>query len=230
VIRLKICGLQPNDDVYFAKQDMVSHVGIVFVPQSRRYVAPTAARQIVTRVGGHAAVVGVFVNASFEDLTSTQHISGIDVLQLHGQESVALCASLRDAGYTVWKAISVTSDAEPEALLQEIIRYSSDVDALLLDAAPPKRKTLPVAVTGGHGVPFDWRCLQNIGDVLPSGTPPIWIAGGLQSENVGSLFQSFSPYGVDVSSGVEEDGRKSPRRIEDMMEAMTRHAGKHDLS
>lgn len=227
---LKVCGLRPDDDLAFVNDEMVSHIGIVFVPASKRYVAPRDARRMVEQVGDNAQVVGVFVDETFVNLMQYQSESGIDVFQLHGNESADLCYRIREAGFTVWKAISVSASDSPISLVHKMQPFLQVVDGILFDAAPPKSVVSGMpSVTGGHGAPFDWRNLSEVNEQLSADAPQIWVAGGLNAHNASELLENFTPYGIDVSSGVEVDGRKSPIRIYELLEAMKQHVKRHDL-
>ncbi|WDL97206.1 phosphoribosylanthranilate isomerase [Alicyclobacillus sp. ALC3] len=221
---LKICGLQPGDDLSFAVNPVVTHTGMVFASRSRRYVAPAEARALSKRLRTHTTVMGVFVNASLDELLSVSATAGLDGVQLHGSESSELCQKLREKGLVVWKALSVPRDNHdiPE-FAHKVLAYQGVVDAVLLDAPPPK--DADSQVTGGHGVAFDWRDLEVLTRELTTPWPPIWVAGGVTPDNVGLLFDTFSPAGIDVSSGVEVSGRKSAQRIYALMEAVSHYAG-----
>ncbi|SFV00800.1 phosphoribosylanthranilate isomerase [Alicyclobacillus macrosporangiidus] len=214
-VRIKICGLRPGDDLSFADSPWVSHVGFVFVPASRRYVAPESVRNMVAQLEGRAEAVGVFAGAGAEAVRAALARSGIRVAQLHGDEGPEVCDALREAGVQVWKSLSVAPSGEDaQALAARIETFAPHVDALLLDAAPPK--SAPASVSGGHGRPFDWRVLPTAIGMVRTRTvlPPLWVAGGIHSGNVGDLLSVFEPDGIDVSSGVETGGRKDPRRIQ----------------
>src|SRR5579875_3096463 len=148
-VRLKICGLQPDDSLDFTSVKPVSHVGIVFVPESKRYVAPNSARQIVERLSRECTAVGVFANQSAVEVEHISKISGVRIAQLHGQETPQTCAILRQGGLQVWKAIGVPRNgSQMDSLLEQMNDYLPYVDAILLDAAPPKSASQKV--TGGH--------------------------------------------------------------------------------
>jgi phosphoribosylanthranilate isomerase len=222
-VHLKICGLQPGDDVSFAQNAAVSHVGFIFVPQSRRYISPLLAARFVEEVKEFAVPVGVFSNALIEDIVVHLNESGIRTVQLHGQETPEMCQQLRNMGYVVWKAISVHPEDSVETLQVQFNHYLGSVDALLLDAKAPKSAT----VTGGHGIPFDWNVLSHLSKSIiedTGTTVPIWIAGGVHASNVRHLLGVFVPFGVDVSSSVEVNGRKSSERILELIEAVAHHA------
>ncbi|MCL6637041.1 MAG: phosphoribosylanthranilate isomerase [Alicyclobacillus sp.] len=223
-VQVKICGLQPGDDLSFAEHPLVTHVGIVFVPASRRYVPPQQALSMVSQVAGRASAVGVFVDAPPAELRSTAAYCGLQVLQLHGNETPDLCARLRSEGWQVWRSLAAGEVANPAhrtALVQLLRTFDGAVDAVLLDAAPP-RGAAP-GVNGGHGQRFDWTALPGLAAALADAGIhiPIWVAGGITPENTDELLSIFRPVGVDVSSGVETAGRKDPQRITALIKAVS---------
>jgi phosphoribosylanthranilate isomerase len=217
--QLKICGLLPGDDLSFASHPAVTHVGLVFVEGSRRHVAPDQARALIRHLPPETCPVGVFVNQPTDQIKRTVEEAGLAVAQLHGNEPPEDCRQLRSGGIRVWKAIPVPREnPNPRAIAEAMSRYVPDVDALLLDAAPPRGVG---SVTGGHGASWDWSILGRVMDVLrDAALPPLWIAGGLHPGNVRDLLRCFRPAGIDVSSGVEVGGRKSPVKIREMLEAV----------
>lgn len=225
---LKICGLQPGDDMSFTVHGSVRHVGIMFVPASKRYVAPTAARTIVAELNERACTaIGVFVDADERAIVETVQSAQVTGVQLHGQETPQFCQSLRDRKIPVWKAISVPNAANgdvvatAEALFGTIAPYLPHVDGLLLDATPPARAA---GVTGGHGKAFNWLLLPHIVPALQrTSTVPVWIAGGITANNVGALLTLCRPEGIDVSSGVERNGRKSSDLIDQFVKVVASH-------
>jgi phosphoribosylanthranilate isomerase len=224
---LKICGLQAHDDVSFTAHPGVSHVGFVFVPSSRRYIRPEDAALLVNRLVEGTTPVGVVVDTSYDDIVRIATIAKIRAIQLHGSEPPELAERLRASGFTVWKAISVSSEGVPEGgnfeeFSGKLGAYAQVVDAILFDTAPPKT-ALPM-VTGGHGRPFDWTILPELSEMVHAHHPglPVWVAGGVTPENAPELLSNWRPSGIDVSSGVEVDGRKSIRRIQQMVEVVSR--------
>ncbi|MCL6453821.1 MAG: phosphoribosylanthranilate isomerase [Alicyclobacillus sp.] len=226
-VQMKICGLQPGDDLSFTAAPEISHVGFIFVPTSRRYVRPSAVRPMVEQLPASCRAVGVFVNADLDAVRTAARTSGVEVLQLHGGESPAFCDALRADGFVVWKALSVPTDAQTpddvRPVVDQALAFAGCVDGVLFDAAPPA--TAERSVTGGHGRIFTWRLLA--GALEASGwwasgfqRPQIWVAGGIRPENAAHLLAQFRPDGIDVSSGVEVEGRKSLRRIDELREAV----------
>jgi phosphoribosylanthranilate isomerase len=217
--QLKICGILPGDDLSFASHPTVTHVGFVFVEGSRRCVTPDQARALIRYLPPETRAVGVFVNQPTDQIRRTVEQVGLAVAQLHGSESTEDCRQLRTEGIRVWKAISVTREnPDPRTIAEAIVHYAAEVDALLLDAAPPRGAG---NVAGGHGTAWDWSILGRVMDVLGDrALPPLWIAGGLHPGNVRDLLRCIRPAGIDVSSGVEVGGRKSTVKIHEMIEAV----------
>lgn len=166
-------------------------IGFVFAP-GRRHVTVNAAREIASALPPFVTKVGVFVD---EDAARVQDIADevrLDAVQLHGSESPEYCAGLR---VPIIKAIRMRD----EGSLAAMVRYR--VMGLLLDSYDPD-------LAGGTGRPFNWQLVAGVR--VPA---PLILSGGLNAENVREALQIVQPYGVDVSSGVETDGRKDPAKI-----------------
>ncbi|QSO53457.1 phosphoribosylanthranilate isomerase [Alicyclobacillus curvatus] len=228
MIHIKICGLQPGDDLSFTRYPEITHVGFILVKASRRYVRPADIASMARQVDPSCKKVGVYVGETLAAVVDSAHSAGLDIVQLHGNEDVHLCQQLKQAGFEVWKALPMPLGDNPTArLVNQIAEYASSVDAILVDAAPPKGADK--TVTGGHGLQFDWGQLRILEELLQNRSPselqpPIWVAGGIRPDNIADLAREFVPYGLDVSSGVEVKGRKSLNQIEAMREAVRRHA------
>lgn len=201
-VAVKICGLKTPEDVDAAAQAGARYVGFVFFPKSPRNVSVENAAELAARVPFGVAKVALIVNPDDELLDEITSNVAIDVLQLHGSESVERVAEIKArTGLPVMKAVGI-ADAED---LQKIVDYGRVADMLLVDAKPPKTADLP----GGNGLAFDWRLLAGRKWAVP------WmLAGGLTPENVQEAVQLTGARQVDVSSGVERaPGQKDPARI-----------------
>lgn len=192
---IKICGIKTRADFDHLEKLSVDYVGFVFAPSKRQVTAEQAA-EITGDRSRRSKLVGVFVDETPEEIVRIARTSGLDVLQLHGAESPAFCQNLRDQGFIVWKAWGVTQDERDAALAE----FRGAVDAVLLDNA-----------RGGTGQKFAWNTIREIETYIPD--IPLFVAGGLQVENVSDLLAQHRPYGVDVSSGVETDGAKDQAKI-----------------
>ncbi|QUL52871.1 phosphoribosylanthranilate isomerase [Paenibacillus tritici] len=207
--QVKICGLQDVEVLKSMKSLPLDYVGLVFAPSRRRVTAEAAAELIAELRDWESETaprsVGVFVNPDREELAELLRAVPLDVVQLHGQESPQVCAEVRQAfpQVKVWKALSVagrdTNAAEDiHALLDS---YAGTIDALLLDTYDPQG-------SGGTGRTFEWEQIPLYQQAAANHRLPLFIAGGLHPDNVNELLDGYSPYGVDVSSGVESNGSK----------------------
>jgi phosphoribosylanthranilate isomerase len=183
----------------------VDALGFNFYPASPRYVDPLMVREIVRRLSPFVTVVGVFVNvAKARELTGIARLSGVQVLQLHGDESPDYCRTLQD--WPLIKAVRPGGGLDYGAL------SGYPVQAFLLDALDEKHY-------GGTGKTFDWGLAAGI-----KGIRPIILAGGLTPDNVAQAIQEVRPYAVDVCSGIEAiPGKKDPAKLDRFMEEV-RHA------
>jgi phosphoribosylanthranilate isomerase len=181
--KVKICGITNRADALTAAELGADALGFVFYPKSPRYIEPERAREIISRLGPFVIPVGVFVNEERKKIKEIIAVSGIEAVQLHGEESPFYCASFRNV--KVIKAFRVSDEFDPERLSH----YA--VDACLLDAYS---KT----AYGGTGETFSWEMARRA-----KAYGRIILAGGLTPENVARAIREVGPYAVDVSSGVE---------------------------
>lgn len=206
--QVKICGLRESAHVTAAIDAGASCLGFVFFPKSPRAVTPDQARALCADVPAGVMRVGLFVNPTDEDLTTTLATAPLDLIQLHGDEAPARVSEVKAlTGLPVMKAVGVASPADLDALWD----YGLVADMLLVDAKAPKGSPLP----GGNGLAFDWRLL-----VGRKWLRPWLLAGGLTPENVAEAIRLTGAPGVDVSSGVEtRPGEKDPALIRAFIDA-----------
>jgi phosphoribosylanthranilate isomerase len=181
---VKICGITRVEDAAFASGEGADFIGLNFWPSSRRYVSPQLAITLV-EAAIPATIVGLFVNASADEIEAIADAVGLDIVQLHGDESPDLVAGLRDRGLIVWKAHAIGAAAD----VTRLDTYAAD--AHLLDA--------PSAGRGGSGQTFDWSHARS---AVAAGHRVV-LAGGLTPDNVAAAVTQVQPYAVDVASGVE---------------------------
>ena len=194
-MKIKICGLSREEDIDAVNTVLPDYVGFVFVPGSTRYVNYEHAQELKGKLSKKISAVGVFADEEPEMIESMARDGIIDLIQLHGDEGVNDVETLkRVCGIPIIKAISMNSYKHRESIRKF---EESSVDYLLLDSAK-----------GGSGQMFDHRCISNI-------KKPFFLAGGLTSENVGEILKDVPivPYAVDMSSGVETNGRKDKEKI-----------------
>lgn len=161
---IKICGLADIDNVHSLLSLSPDYMGFIFVPQSPRYVIGRIEPHQLGVIPASVRKVGVFMDTPLEEVLRLASLYNLDALQLHGNESPDMCASLRSMGYEVIKAFAVK---KPDDLLS-LHSYEGSVDLFLLDAPSP-----------GSGVAFDWRWLGQC--TLPR---PLILAGGIDETNI----------------------------------------------
>ncbi len=184
---IKICGITREQDALAAARCGAHAIGLVFYAQSPRYVTPARATELMRALPPFVMSVGLFVDASADEVTRTLAAARVDLLQFHGNESPAYCRQIsRQCGVPYLKAARVRPGLD---LLQYAHDYH-DAKALLLDAYVE-------GAHGGTGSTFDWA-------LIPKNLPlPVVLSGGLTPENVTMAIQAVRPWAVDVSSGVE---------------------------
>lgn len=194
-MEIKICGLSRAEDIDAVNACHPDIIGFVFAPKSRRYVPPQKAFELKRRLDKGVRSAGVFVDETPEIIAELVHRQVIDIVQLHGRESAAFMEELkRLCDVPVVKAVSMTKDGFAEELRQWEL---STVDYLLLDSG-----------AGGTGQQFDYDRITQL-------RKPFFLAGGLTPENVTEAALRVQPFGVDMSSGVETDGKKDRKKIEE---------------
>jgi phosphoribosylanthranilate isomerase len=199
---VKICGIKDSAAMDAALSAGADFVGLVFFPPSPRAVAPQAAAKLAARARGRARIVALVVDADDRLLADIAEHAQPDLLQLHGSESPARVAEIRQRfARPVMKAIPVADAAD----LAAVTPYEVVADWILFDARPPKDANRP----GGHGRAFDWQLIAGY-----AGQKPVMLSGGLTAENVAEAISIVRPDAVDVSSGVERaPGEKDPEKI-----------------
>ncbi len=188
--KIKLCGLKTSADITAANAVQPEYIGFVFADQSRRYITPQAAAALRRQLDSGISAVGVFVNAPVEFVASLLEQGTIDMAQLHGAEDEEYIAALRQrTNKKLIKAFRVGRADDLQAAA------SCSADYILLDSG-----------SGGTGQCFDWELLQAF-------VRPYFLAGGLDSANVGAAVRKLRPYAVDVSSGIETGGRKDHAKM-----------------
>ncbi len=203
--RIKICGLTSPEDGEHAVDAGAWAIGLVFWPGSPRAVSLGRAAEIAAPLRRRAELVGVFVNATLDEVVGTAEAVGLTWVQLHGDEGPSFCEAVaRRAGVKVVKAARVRAKADVQA-----IDAFRNVDAHLLDA-------FRAGEPGGTGETFEWALASERRSDLP-----LMLAGGLTPENVAAGIERTRPWAVDVSSGVEASpGIKDPERVEAFVTAV----------
>jgi len=199
---VKICGVTRREDAAVAVECGAQAIGFVFWPGSPRAIDPLRARTIVRGLPPFVTPVGVFVNQPIEYVRQIATLVGLGVVQLHGDESVGYAAALERP---VLKAMTVDVAGGPAAE-----GWPTATTMILLDAHDPVRR-------GGTGRTIDWR-----GAAAVASRRRIMLAGGLNPDNVADAISAVQPFGIDVSSGVEQaPGVKDPGRLRSLFEAIS---------
>ena len=186
---IKLCGLSRPQDIQAANRLKPDFIGFVFAPKSKRYVSPQKAEELKALLDPGIRAVGVFVNEPLETVAQLLDRGVIDLAQLHGGEDEDYVRALQArTGKPVIRAFRVAT-AEDVRQAEE-----SCADCILLDSG------------AGTGTVFDW-------DLLRTARRPYFLAGGLGPDNVARAVEQLHPYGVDVSSGIETDGKKDPVKM-----------------
>jgi phosphoribosylanthranilate isomerase len=202
--RVKVCGITNLEGGRAALEGGADYLGFVFYPPSIRLVTPRQAADLIkalleAKSQGWQAV-GVFVNEPIEIIQSILELGVLDIVQLNGEESREY---IRQIPLPTFKAVRVGGEHHDG---QEPRPEDFGAERLLVDASVPGRY-------GGTGVTYDWA---EVRPIVRDG----FLAGGLTPDNVGHAIATAMPWGVDVSSGVEQDGLKSPSLIHAFLDAV----------
>ena len=197
MVRVKICGITSLDDALNAVRSGADALGFVFHKASPRYISPEQAASIIKALPPFIQAVGLFVNSGSEFVNATADQCRLDLIQLHGDEPPEYCDLIRRRVIKVFRVKEFAS-------IETVKNYR--VAGILLDAFSPN-------AYGGTGFTFNWEIA-----VTAKQYGPVILAGGLKPDNVRQAVEKVSPYGVDVSSGVETaPGRKDPEKVREFI-------------
>lgn len=187
--KMKLCGLSRPCDIEAANDLKPEYIGFVFAQKSKRYVTPEKAAQLKQLLAPGIQAVGVFVRENPQTVAALLNSNVIDMAQLHGGEDEEYIKQLRElSDKPIIQAFRIETAGDIANAQQ------SSADFLLLDSG------------AGTGTVFDWNLAQNL-------TRPYFLAGGLSPDNVEDAVKYLKPYAVDVSSGIETDGRKDKTKM-----------------
>lgn len=201
--RIKICGVRDIDTAFAAVEAGADAIGFIFVRSSPRFIEPDAAAEIMASLPPFVSTVGVFMNMPVDGFSDTEEACPTTYTQLHGDENAELIAACAP----VIKGIRFA----PNSIAEQLARFDADenVEAILIDGPSP-----------GEGVPFEWSDLDPHMAIV---SKPVFLAGGLNPDNVADAIAELRPYAVDVSSGVErERGVKDHGLIRQFCESVRR--------
>ena len=210
--RVKICGITRTQDIKSVVDAGADAIGFVFFPPSPRNVSVELAQELVKHVPAYVQTVGLFVNASSDEILEVLKTVSLDVLQFHGDETPEQCQKIAKlTGRRWYKAIQVKPDLDVISTIKQYQQVGAS--AMLLDAWHPELK-------GGTGHSFDWSQFPQL-DI------PLILAGGLKPENIENAIKTTKAYAVDVSGGVESaKGIKDQQLIEQFMQGVHRGSAK----
>ena len=198
--RIKICGITNIQDALLASDLGADALGFVFYPESKRFIEPGKAGEIISSLPPFITTVGVFVNQSRQEIETVRDRTGIGLVQLHGEETPDFCSGLP---FKAIKALRIKERSD----ISLVELYP--LQAILFDKYSD-------SAYGGTGESFTWDWLRGF-----KTSKSIILSGGLTPENVGEAINTVNPYAVDVSSGVEDfPGKKSAQKMRKFIQAV----------
>lgn len=207
---IKICGTTSLGDARLAIEAGADAVGFVFAPSPRR-VTPEQVAAIVPHLPASIAKIGVFVDATYEEIASAVQAGGLTGAQIHSEAGPELTAKLKQRFGAELRLLRVVHFGAEAAKQAETIDQDPNVDAVLIDSRT-------ATAVGGTGIAFDWSAAGS--DLFQNSEARKYrvAAGGLTPENVAEAIATLQPWGVDVVSGVEAaPGRKDPAKVREFI-------------
>lgn len=189
MIKVKFCGLSQKEDIMAANRLMPDYVGFVFADFSKRSVDVKTAAKLKSMLNSKIQGVGVFVNENLQTIAKIASNNVVDVIQLHGDEDEEYIKKLKTlCKKPIIQAFQINGEADIKSA------NDSKADFILLDSGQ------------GAGVEFDWSLAKKI-------KRPYFLAGGLSSKNIEKAISELNPFAVDVSSGIETNGKKDEDKM-----------------
>lgn len=202
-MKIKICGLKRLDDISYVNEAGVDFAGFIFAEKSKRRIDFLPAKNLKRELKKDIKPVGVFVNQSFDFIKQAVDLGLVEFVQLHGEEDNLFIEKIqKELNISVIKAFR--ADLNLEYNLK-----NTKADYVLIDSSDNQN-------FGGTGKTFDWG-------LIPETNKKIFLAGGLNSNNILSAMQTVRPFCVDVNSGVELNGIKNKKMIEDIVEKVRKY-------
>jgi len=195
---VKVCGITNLEDAIMSADAGADALGFNFYRPSPRYLEPAVCGSIVAKLPRAISKVGVFVNATVDEILQTQAAAGIETIQLHGDEGADFVSDLKNRTNSI--IIKVVRMSPGSYFPGQLYK---DADAFLLDVFDPN-------LFGGVGKTADW----DIAAEVRRSVRRLYLAGGLDPNNVGAAVEKVRPYAVDAASGLEsEKGKKDPEKV-----------------
>lgn len=202
-MKIKICGLKRFEDISYVNEAGVDFAGFIFAEKSKRKIDFATAKNLKRELKKEIKSVGVFVNQSFDFIKQSVDLGVVDFVQLHGDEDNFFINKIqKELNIPVIKAFR--ADLE----LKDNIN-NTKADYVLIDSNDKQN-------FGGTGKTFDWG-------IIPETNKKIFLAGGLNSNNILSAMQTVKPFCVDINSGVEAGGVKNKKMIEDIVQKVRKY-------
>ncbi|MCD7033371.1 phosphoribosylanthranilate isomerase [Metabacillus sp. GX 13764] len=208
---IKYCGISSLEDLRAASASQADYIGMIFA-ESKRRIDPKEATEWISETGLNGKkLAAVTVNPGEEEILSIAETLPLSVIQFHGDEDPAFLAQIKKtAGIDVWKAVSGGS-----SVLEEMARYQSVCDGFVADSRTKD-------AYGGTGKTFDWNLVPAIVQEAKKYGKLCFIAGGISYLNIERLME-YKPEGIDLASGIEENGKKSLEKIKQLEEKVRKH-------
>lgn len=192
--QVKICGITNKEDALCAADCGAAALGFIFYPPSLRYIKPEDARKIISALPKEIVKVGVFVNEKPKEIIRAMEYCGLDMIQLHGDETPEYCLELPAS--LIIKAVELKNEDD----LNYALNYN--VVAMLVDSRQP-------GFYGGTGKKSNWEQACRI-----KKNKPLILSGGLNEDNIAQAMKDVAPHGLDINSGVEsEPGKKNHAKL-----------------
>lgn len=205
---VKICGLRTKSDMEALRGIDLDAAGFILVPGRRRTVQTDQLKGLLRLLPPGVTAVGVMMNPRPDEVEEVFFRTGLGAVQLHGEEPPALCRWIKE----IYSARVIKAFTPEEAARQSVVEsYAPWIDGVLLDSSADGQK-------GGTGLRFSWEWIPRVREMWNAAGKPVWVAGGLDPENVRELLRKYAPEGVDVSSGVETAGCKDRAKIRSFVE------------
>ncbi len=205
--QVKICGITHLDDALCSAENGAAALGFIFYRPSPRYIEPQRARVIIDKLLPNLVKIGVFVNETTEEVKRIFDYCGLDMLQLHGDESLDYCRQF--PAHRLIKALALKGEED----LKKASAF--DVSAILVDSRH-------AGLYGGTGKTSNWELAGRI-------SKPLILSGGLNESNIIDALQKINPNALDINSGVEEcPGKKDCAKIVRIMEIIKRQTNADD--
>ncbi len=186
--KLKICGITTLEDARYAAGALADYLGFIFYQNSPRYITPRDAAEIIRWIEGPLKT-GVFVNQPAAHVNQIIEQTGIDLVQLHGNETPEYATEIN---VPVIKAFHIRENVDIPGIRNEINRWEKHADFFLFDTKTDK-------MHGGTGLTWDWNLITRL-----SPRKPFFLAGGINAGNVADAVATGRPFAVDLSSSIEQ--------------------------